>query len=213
MKRTLTLVLCLMFLLSIPASATVTDSSEKRNAFEFCELFTERIGDTFGKYGYEWEPPTLSYQDYDVMEMGTNTRFVTTAAGYVEISMDSCRIDGGSFLYMDLDADTDENTQNMLRCCVAFSALEYGRDDVQMLEFESMLNSSISSDPAIRMIELWLENIEPVMKSKKTMVAVRNGSSQVVYTGKYTYSLKYSETERPGGGMMKCYYIIVSDAQ
>lgn len=213
MKRTLALVLCLVLLLSVSASATTTDDSEKRNAFEFCELFTERIDDTFEKYGYEWEAPSFSYHDSSVMEMGANARFVTTAAGSVTVSTDTFRINDGIFLYMDLDADTEENFQHLLECCVAISALEYGRDEVMKFELENLLDSSVSTDPVARAIDLWSESVEPILNSKKSMVAILNGSYQVVYTGKYTYYLSYSESEGQSGNATKYFYVHALSAQ
>ena len=184
MKKAIALALFVVILISATAVMAETD---RRGAFEFTELYTQRLCE----YLSEYDPDqSITHGLEYVMDFG-DTYYIISSAANLYIRKDDFSIVKASKLFMDLTKDDDDNKKSVMECIVAFSALEYSgaQDDVFKLTYK--WTPEYEKSAVSQAIHEFNEIIFPLVNGEGVRNRILSGEVLKIYEGNYSYSLAY----------------------
>lgn len=161
-------------------------STRKPDAFQFCELYVERLIELENTMGIDIQTigtgSILAMKDFYKNTEGL--LYADCSGGDILFNSEDYKIEKWNTLYFYLDDDKDKLTKNILKAALAVSVLEY--DHIDELYMRYLDNRS----PALIVYENILypmsENLDAIIaESKESKIPVK------VYEGKYDYYLQY----------------------
>lgn len=175
-----------------------TPTTDKKNAFEFCDMYMQRLLEMKYESGFDATydlPHYIGYEGLTFMNTfaGEGQYFVDVPAGTLLISVPDfsvIRLDTTLVIYND---DDSQNDINIIRSLVAFAALEYDRFDEYsypiLNEFDAIESPSVLIDASDR----FYAAIDDVFNNEALMNELfsENGNKIPFLSGNYEYSLQY----------------------
>lgn len=211
MKR----LLCLLFVLFLSCSiSALADSNapssqptQKRGAFEFCELFMKRYmlnAENDSKGG------KLFPNNSQPLIIGDSV-IISTSAGTLEISLADFSVIGFSTIMSDPDASVDDEYTYMLKSIISISSLEYSNTDDLFLGANAYLDTSEETS-AVANAELIFLKINNILMQREYLIRmVQNGERIKAYSGNYDYYLEYKE--KTSGNSKTRLFLLIAEAR
>lgn len=194
-------------------------STEKRNVFEFCDLFLYRLDRLKEEYSAdatfdEHEP--VYYGDHDFYEQfnlfsGENQYGAVLRAGDALIDVPDFTIDCITINLFDSYMDDDETTRSVFRAIMALSSLEYSSFDDYTFQMYYSLNPDVSMDSVFSALCIFNELIGPKLEDPSIDDKINKSTSAyglLVYSGRYDYYLDYHEYEKDNGRTYFSYELV-----
>lgn len=194
------LVAVFLALSAISVSTLAEQTTNRMNAFEYTELFIQRTAMLKYEDDIDLGLPG-SAQLYYATEFAENSYLVETSGATIQIDQNDLSVISLMATLMTLkdDEDTDEN--DTFTAILAFSALEFDAMADSTIQLAHRYGLSDYADANTKAFCIFEDQIFPVfMENIETLI---NGEKIVVYKGKYTWSIDYTES-----GDYQMFYLI-----
>lgn len=163
----------------------VQTPTDRRNAFEFCELYASRYRD-FTKDGACIDEPIIPFVE---TEQGF---FVSVTAGLLGLDLETYNVDSLDMTMQSAIFTEDTNQEHIISFVTALSALEYDYLAGTLMPYETMLTGK-SYDPTTKAVQLWLDVIMPAYEETKRKSEYALGEKFLIYSENYDYYLVCTE--------------------
>lgn len=194
-------------------------STEKRNVFEFCDLFSsrlERLKDEYSFDGTFSEHDFTSYGDPSIFEQFNffseeNQYYAKLRAGSAFIHVPDFTIDRITFDLADSNTDKEQLGKNIYRAIAFISALEYNDFDDYSFQLYHSVNYNLDRDSVDTSISIYTQFIGPNLSDSSIIDRIEKSTSAyglLVYSGRYDYYLDYHEYKRDNGNTYFAYKLI-----
>ena len=188
------LALCfLVCSLSKSAQASkVSESPTSRRTFsDFCEFYTYRSLVYASSFWDEYDTSFSStYNDPSVTPVGEDLACIYCSAGYALVHKDDFTLAGLSMILFQYE-DSD-NRNNMYRCVVGMSSLEYSYPDDRIFLIKNSEYGGFSN--AVKeMSAIFLKEISPHLEDENFYRRIKSGETIPAYSGNYDYFFEYHE--------------------
>ena len=202
MKKLLSLILVLFTVSSVAYADT--SATEKRNAFEFCNLYLFRAQQMYDVYGYDVRVnPNSSYLYDNTFAMfnndyvkGRNKYHAQTPAGMILVNVPDFSIESVEITFVDYTKEEEAWDLSIAEAMVAVSALEYSGQDEYFMESWSKFDKTRPKDALDATLNIFDEKLLPAYEK---FIDKRPGNHEKVFasTGNYNYyfSHYYLENE------------------
>lgn len=190
--------LCIIFLLvlsmiiSVPKTInagfnpkTEPKPTERRNAFEFCELYATRYHD-FRSEGAEIFDPLVPVIKTD------DGIFVSVTAGLLCLDPETFSVNSLDMTFQSPLFSDDTNQRNIINFLTALSALEYDYEAGKLMPYETMLTGKIYN-PITKAMKLWDDVIIPAYEGSQSKSQSNKGEKFLIYSANYDYYLVCTE--------------------
>ena len=174
MKRIVGIVVALLLLASC---AFAEGTTEKKNAFEFCDMYMQRLWEMKYERGLDATHDLAHYIGYDGLSYAN--MFAGDGQYYVEVP-------AGTLL--DAEKETD-----MIRAAVAFAALEYDRLDDYSYPLLHQIDPTKPENVMLEVIDIFFDAVNGTFNDADLMDGFfsENGNKIPFISGNYEYSLQY----------------------
>ena len=179
-------------------------STEKRNVFEFCDLFSSRLDCLKDEYSFDGTFDEKEFFDYEIFDgfntfSGKDRCYAVLRAGNAYVNVPSFTIEQITFNLVDSYTDNDEALKNAIRLIASISALEYNAYEDYAFKTCYSINHKFARDASDSAINIYNENISPALSDPLLVDKIKKSTSAnglLVYSGRYNYYLDYYSSER-----------------
>ncbi|MBR3922034.1 MAG: hypothetical protein IKJ45_02890 [Kiritimatiellae bacterium] len=203
MKRLIGLFL-FFIVFCLTASADVL-TTEKRNAFEFCDLYTIRLYELKDRYGIDAThdiSDTFLYNAADYLNYWNEENQYTcnVPAGTIKVSVPEFEIEHASCSIMNLNGEDSENKIDFFRAIMMYAALEYDGFEDYKYSSLSKLDSTLPQSVMAVALDEFSEAIDACFDDSKTVDSLLAGDHTRIplLSGNYDYYLYSYIGERDG---------------
>lgn len=205
MKKLAVILVSMCFILSMAAVANAsqskfnvdhefysgTETTEKRNVAEYCELFMYRAA----RYKYaglaSGIEPNIYYSVFP--SFNNSTVQVSVASGYVYVNTKDLTIEEAHLTLHDFTESDEENDTHLYVAAIGLSALEYGSMDDAYFGTFSVNGSSSTAEEGFRILT---ENFDKFVYGDG-MDKAFDGEDVLIYSGNYDYYVRYMYNKEP----------------
>lgn len=185
--------------------ATGLAQTERRGAFEFTELYMQRLTEFISENSLDYDLSMLPF--YLVLDQG-DCYYVSTLAGDLTIRKDDLTIERFMTTYMDLSDDDDKIKESIYDSLIAISALEYDDLDNTHFNLSYQWNPDCEKSAVEQTFRIYIEDIYPIINSDEFFSRIKNGEEVQVYSGNYTYCIAYNAPVKDDGTQLEFMYLI-----
>lgn len=166
------------------------EATEKRNIIEFSELSMKRL--------MQYEAQAKKSFDVDVFPSGlvSETGLCVTTFGSFLVDKNDLSID---YAFLDITEEKNskmENEKEMAMCLASISALEYTEVDEDLIQLSRSTNKSGPSSALGAVIDMWVDDIQPIIVDTVKSSKSSDISLVKVYSGNYDYYFNTRNTEK-----------------
>lgn len=194
MKRIRLLFALLLVFCSLPYAFAEghTYSTEKPDAFQFCELYTKRLVELERETGVDLNTSAIGALSHNSLLfndiLDDNLLHANCSGGTIGFDADYYIVQCWDDLLFYMDDDADKKYRGMISSAAAISALEYtsGPDELWMKHFE---NTTPIEKAFNKIIDPLFDDIDVTIRKIKAQKKRR-----LIYQGKYDYYIDCWET-------------------
>ena len=169
-------------LLLLASCAFAEGTTEKKNAFEFCDMYMQRLWEMKYERGLDATHDLAHYIGYDGLSYAN--MFAGDGQYYVEVPAGTLLVSNRS----DAEKETD-----MIRAAVAFAAPEYDRLDDYSYPLLHQIDPTKPENVMLEVIDIFFDAVNGTFNDADLMDGFfsENGNKIPFISGNYEYSLQY----------------------
>ena len=195
MKRIVGIVVALLLLASC---AFAEGTTEKKNAFEFCDMYMQRLWEMKYERGLDATHDLAHYIGYDGLSYanmfaGDGQYYVEVPAGTLLVSVPDFSVIQLRMQLVAYNRSDAEKETDMIRAAVAFAALEYDRLDDYSYPLLHQIDPTKPENVMLEAIDIFFDAVNGTFNDADLMDGFfsENGNKIPFISGNYEYSLQY----------------------
>lgn len=195
MKR----IICIAVALFLIASCAFADgTTEKKNAFEFCDMYMYHLLKMKYELGLDATHDLAHYIGYDGLThlnifAGDGQYYVEVPAGTLLVSVPDFSVIQLRMWFTSYGSSNTNNETNMVRAAAAFAALEYDRLNDWSYPFLHQIDPSKPENVMLEAMDRFFDAIDDTFDNADLMEDFFSESGNIIpfISGNYEYSLQY----------------------